>query len=431
MLGVLALAQEPDFACLQKARQLGAEQTNFLDEIDKAFHHPGTYVDPTPLTDRQLIALYVKAGRLGEAGQPPMTAANVSLLVGAISFDSVAYPLSRAEQLQFGRVIRDIEAQRLWQQLENLMPAELLRQLTEYARTLTDVKLFLPSARARSFPFRNGAVLVKQGAEAEYRFHIVGEMRKKLAAQPADLKLYNQLVDELREKYNELPSGKKYKRIWLGIIGRILSDKTPASARRPTVNFLKKYYRLIDSGPAEIEKQMLDLLQTISQRLRAQQSPIQIAAYAHQRLVDIHPFEDGNGRVARLLMNLVLRSAGYPSISMISDIEYTQHLVKSLNAGDDRIFENYLATKLCHKVKYHARISKGYGKDVYDLVKSCTKKAQALYFTRNNDKSRDIASLGTQLIQECKASLAVLLGPYNGQLDYNQTASAQLSKQEL
>jgi Fic family protein len=37
---------------------------------------------------------------------------------------------------------------------------------------------------------------------------------------------------------------------------------------------------------------------------------------AHRRLVDIHPFNDGNGRVARLLMNLILIRAGYPPIAV-------------------------------------------------------------------------------------------------------------------
>jgi Fic family protein len=37
---------------------------------------------------------------------------------------------------------------------------------------------------------------------------------------------------------------------------------------------------------------------------------------AHRRLVDIHPFNDGNGRTARLLMNLVLIRSGYPPIAV-------------------------------------------------------------------------------------------------------------------
>lgn len=38
------------------------------------------------------------------------------------------------------------------------------------------------------------------------------------------------------------------------------------------------------------------------------------AALAHLKLVDIHPFSDGNGRTSRLLMNLILIKAGYPPV---------------------------------------------------------------------------------------------------------------------
>jgi Uncharacterized conserved protein len=39
--------------------------------------------------------------------------------------------------------------------------------------------------------------------------------------------------------------------------------------------------------------------------------PVELAALAHRRLVDVHPYTDGNGRTARLLMNLVLVNQGY------------------------------------------------------------------------------------------------------------------------
>lgn len=58
-----------------------------------------------------------------------------------------------------------------------------------------------------------------------------------------------------------------------------------------------------------------DLMAEFQAWLKAQKSPIfptEFAAEAHYRLVTIHPFIDGNGRTARLLMNLILMMFGYP-----------------------------------------------------------------------------------------------------------------------
>lgn len=56
-----------------------------------------------------------------------------------------------------------------------------------------------------------------------------------------------------------------------------------------------------------------------------------VAAEAHFRLVSIHPFVDGNGRTARLLMNLLLMQAGYPPA--IIRKEDRKHYIGSIEAG--------------------------------------------------------------------------------------------------
>lgn len=72
------------------------------------------------------------------------------------------------------------------------------------------------------------------------------------------------------------------------------------------------------------------------QWLESQQDipPVRIAADAHFKLVTIHPFVDGNGRTARLLMNLILILNGYP-MAIIRNEDRTGYL-EAVNLGQTK-----------------------------------------------------------------------------------------------
>lgn len=71
--------------------------------------------------------------------------------------------------------------------------------------------------------------------------------------------------------------------------------------------------------------------------------PIELAALAHWKLVYIHPFYDGNGRTARLLMNFILMRAGYPPAIIRKEDRVTYYEgLKSANSGDVRPFIRFI-----------------------------------------------------------------------------------------
>ena len=75
--------------------------------------------------------------------------------------------------------------------------------------------------------------------------------------------------------------------------------------------------------------------------------PVEFAALVHQKFVFIHPFVDGNGRVARLLMNLALLRAGW-TIAIIPPIcrpDYISTLAKAGRSPAD--FIRFIADRVC------------------------------------------------------------------------------------
>jgi Fic family protein len=83
----------------------------------------------------------------------------------------------------------------------------------------------------------------------------------------------------------------------------------------------------------------------------SEEHPVTKAALAHYKLVTIHPFIDGNGRTARLLMNLILIQNGYPpAIILPKDrLKYIKSLEKGQLGGS---IDDYLG--VIYQAVYHS-----------------------------------------------------------------------------
>ncbi|MFO0702919.1 MAG: Fic family protein [Candidatus Andersenbacteria bacterium] len=71
---------------------------------------------------------------------------------------------------------------------------------------------------------------------------------------------------------------------------------------------------------------------------------VELAALLHHQFVHIHPFFDGNGRTARLMMNLILMQAGYPLVVILkNDRKKYYDVLGKADKGDYEALVKFIA----------------------------------------------------------------------------------------
>jgi excisionase family DNA binding protein len=94
----------------------------------------------------------------------------------------------------------------------------------------------------------------------------------------------------------------------------------------------------------EVPAMMRGLLDWLDRNME-ELSPVELAAVFHHRFVSIHPFAEGNGRTARLLMNLIMMRNSYPFIVSVSkqDRDKYNRALREADQGRLDDFVNYVA----------------------------------------------------------------------------------------
>jgi len=112
--------------------------------------------------------------------------------------------------------------------------------------------------------------------------------------------------------------------------------------------------------PSDVPIKMGELMSWLSEQLESETHPLEIATRLHHRFVLIHPFADGNGRTARLLMNYVLLRAGFPPVIVrTDDKEDYLTCLRQEDAGDMNPLAEFLARNLGWSLEVATRAAKG------------------------------------------------------------------------
>lgn len=117
------------------------------------------------------------------------------------------------------------------------------------------------------------------------------------------------------------------------------------------------------ASPEETPAKMHDLIAWYrEQEEKGESHPLLLAAEFHYKFVRIHPFDDGNGRTARILMNFILMKHGLPPVIIkTQDKQSYFAALRQADAGLLEPFIGYIGANLVHSLELMLKGAKGEG----------------------------------------------------------------------
>lgn len=124
------------------------------------------------------------------------------------------------------------------------------------------------------------------------------------------------------------------------IILKSINEKEAGSYRSQNVRILAAFH--IPPDYHKVKNLMRKMLYWFKEN-RKRMHPVELSALIHHKLVSIHPFIDGNGRCARLTMNLLLMQKGYPpTVILKTDRKKYYRLLAEADTGKTEGFINFI-----------------------------------------------------------------------------------------
>ena len=113
----------------------------------------------------------------------------------------------------------------------------------------------------------------------------------------------------------------------------------------------------VEETPAEMESLISWYKEEV---LNPSKHPVLLAIEFHYRFIRIHPFDDGNGRIARLMMNFIFMQFGFtPAIIKTEDKQNYFEALQQADAGNLEFFFKYVATQLIESLELLLKAAKG------------------------------------------------------------------------
>ncbi len=123
--------------------------------------------------------------------------------------------------------------------------------------------------------------------------------------------------------------------------------------------------------------------------------PVELAAILHHKFVHIHPFWDGNGRVGRLLMNIIILQAGYPlAIILRNDRKRYYRVLALADEGKYKTLSEMVAQAVLRSLSIYLKILKPQTSKMENEDYISLKELSKKYTLFSENYLRKLANLG-------------------------------------
>lgn len=181
--------------------------------------------------------------------------------------------------------------------------------------------------------------------------------------------------------------------------------------------------------PLEVPARMADLVEWVNEPTK--RHPVVVAAVAHHELVAIHPFADGNGRVSRLLMNLLLMRSGLPICNIrredraayyealaYADEGLYEDLVELVLSRCSDLFSEYVRIRT--ETKRMAEWAQKWGSKAEGVLLRREQREMELWQSRINQVFLEFQNAAEMLSDGLEGKLAVTFYDYRNQITFER-----------
>ncbi len=206
------------------------------------------------------------------------------------------------------------------------------------------------------------------------------------------------------------------------------ASKSPGECRKVGMVILGSEHR--PPEPFDVPPRMERLVSWINANL--DKSPVIVAAAAHHELANIHPFIDGNGRVARLLMNLILMKRGLPICNIkrgpekaayyealgFADVGIFESIVSTVLAGSSELFAEYVRIRT--ETKRMADWSQHWGTKAKEVLMRRESKEMELWRSRMRQVFLEFEKASELLTDQLNGILEISFHDYNNDVAFEK-----------